>query len=831
MTEIITPLEETKLEETKTKKSFVKSFFNKIAFSKTGGEKDSMILEKTIKALIYLAVIIIPLWFLPITVNVVDFNKQALTVLIVVIASVLWLVKILSQGEIRWKGSNLNIVIGVFLVIYILATIFSLRPYGSLLGWATHLSGALINILSFAALYFLIINNFRGVKEIFGLLFSFLISAGIVTLIGLLQIWGTFIFPWDFTKLTSFNMVGTVNGLGIFSAIILTLITALLFVIKRNDIKIFFLILGLLNLFILLSLNFWVLWMILGIGMAIILIFGLIRLVKLEESIGWVALPMTFLAIALVFILFKPTLPLAPNIPTEVGLTYRGGMVVVQDALKEKPILGTGPETFMFNYSKFKPEEVNQTIFWNIRFSNPPAEIYSVASDLGILGLLAFLIVLILFIAKAIKNLVNTIGKETNVLKRFLEIGLFAGWFALAVSWFVYPQNFTLMFVFWFLLALYLAESSVLKETVYSLKKSPKILLLTSFSFVVVIVVIVGFLYIQGTRFVAEVKYKQGLDLVRVEGKLDEGINSIIKATIINPYEDRNYNTLAQFFLIKMNRDTNLPNLTQDQKVNLMQVDAINAINSSVRATTLSPQDVSNWLIRGQTYRQLIGFINGVDNWAETSFEEALKLDPLNPFTYTEIGRIYINRANLIAANAQQDRATREKMNEWLETALEKFNQAIAIKPDYAAAHFESAVIFDRQGKSNEAIAKMEINRQLLPRDTGIAFQLGVLYYKAERYREAGAEFIRAVVLDPDFANARYFLGLLYDQAGDKESALDQFERIASLNPDNEHIQQIIANLKAGLPALGSPELGPPEQPEEIPIEEEPEDQNQPVQP
>jgi hypothetical protein len=70
-------------------------------------------------------------------------------------------------------------------------------------------------------------------------------------------------------------------------------------------------------------------------------------------------------------------------------------------------------------------------------------------------------------------------------------------------------------------------------------------------------------------------------------------------------------------------------------------------------------------------------------------------------------------------------------------------------------------------------------------------------------------------------------LGLLYDREGDKESALDQFERIAQLNPDNEHIKDVIENLKAGLPALGSPELGPPKQPEEIPIEEQPTEQNQ----
>jgi len=817
------------LKDKKQKKSIFKSMFNKVAFA--GGGKDSATLEKTIKVLIYLMVILIPLWFLPSTVNAVDFNKQALMVLLVVVTLILWLVKILSKGEIKWKSNNLNIVIGIFLVIYILATVFSLRPYNSLIGWTTHLSGALVNVLSFLALYLLIINNFKGVKETFGLLFSFLISAGVVTLVGLLQIWEAFIFPWDFAKLTSFNTIGTVNTLGIFSATILTLTTALLFVIKRSDIKIFFLILGLLNLIILLSLNFWILWLVLGIGMAVILLFGLMRLVRLEESIGWVALPMTFLAIALIFMLFRPTLPFGPQIPVEVGLTHKGSIAVVENTLKEKPILGTGPETFVFNYSKFKPEELNQTMFWNIRFSNPSAEIYSVASDLGILGLISFLALLVLFIFKAVKNLVKTIGEEVNVLKRFLEIGLFAGWLGLAVSWFIYPQNFTLMFLFWLLFALYLAESSVFKQNTYNLKRSPKVLLLTSFSFVVVIIVIVGFLYIQGTRFVAEINYKKGLDLVQMEGKIDEGINKVIKSTIINPYEDRSYNVISQLFLLKMNRDSNMPDLDQQQRLNLMQVDAINAINSSVRASTLSPQDVSNWLTRGQVYAQLIGFINGADDWAEKAYEEAAVLDPQNPFIYTQWGKIYIAKANLMAPDAQTDKAAQERISEYLEMALEKFNKAIELKPDYSEAHFQSALIFDAQGKSNEAIAKMEINRQLLPQDTGIAFQLGVLYYKTERYREAGAEFVRAVVLDPDFANARYFLGLLYDQAGDKESALDQFERIVRLNPDNEHIKDIIDNLKAGLPALGSSELGPPEQPEEIPIPEEPQPQVEESQP
>ena len=812
-------------EEVKTKKSFFKSLFNRLAFGKTGEDKGGVSLDKTVKRLIYVLVILIPLWFLPITVNAIEFNKQVLMVLLVVVTLILWLIKILNQGEIRWKSNILNVFIGAFLVICILATVFSLRPYNSLVGWSTHLSGSLVNILTFLALYILIINNFRGLKQTFNLLFAFLISAIVVTLIGLFQIWGGFIFPWDFTKIVSFNTVGTANALGIFSAILLILITALLFVIKRNQIKIFLVILGLVNLIILLSLNFWVLWLVLAVGMAVILIFGLMRVVKLEENISWIALPMTFLAIALIFMFFKPALPFGPNLPVEIGLTHKSSLDVVGKVLQEKPILGAGPETFAFNYAKYKPQGVNQTIFWNIRFSNPPAEVYSLVSDLGALGALAFLGILIFFIFNAVKNLISTTEEGTNNLKRFLEIGLFAGWLGLAVSWFFYPQNFTLMFVFWLLFSLYLAESSVFKEKVYSLRKSPKILLLASFSFVVVIVVIVGFLYIVGTRFIAEARYKTGLDLIQNQQQLDEGISRIIRSTVINPYEDRTYRILSQLFILKMNRDARLSGLTQQQRLNLIQVDAINAINSAVRATTLSPGDVSNWLVRGQIYRQVVGLVNGASDWAETSYDEATELEPLNPFTFTELGRIYVTRANLIADQAQEDRTARAKMNESLEKSFEKFNQAIAAKPDYAPAHFETALIFDRQGRVDEAISKMEINRQLLPRDTGVAFQLGVLYYKSERYNQAKGEFIRAVVLDPDFANARYFLGLLYDREENTEDALDQFDRIIKLNPDNEHIKDIIENLKTGRPALGSPELGPPEQPEEVPIEKEPEEE------
>jgi len=795
---------------------FVKSILNRLNI--IGPERN--ILDETIRKIVYVLVFLIPLWFLPSTINAVEFNKQALTVLLIVVALILWLIKILNQGEIRWRGGLLNILIAVFALVCILSTIFSIRPYGSLVGWTDHLSGSLINILCFIIFWFLILNNFRGPKDAFGLLFAFLISSALASVVGLLQLWGGFIFPWDFAKVTSFNTIGSINALGIFSVITTVISASLLFVVKRGGIKLFLVILGLLNLLILININFWMLWVLLAVGMAIILSLGLAYVVQLGENISWVGLPILLLAISLIFIFFKPALPYKTNLPVEVGLSYKGGWSVMTSALKDKPILGSGPETFVFNYVKYKPEGINPTAFWNVRFSDAPSEIMSLASDIGILGFLSFLAIVVLFTTKLILGLIKEKGDD--ILKKFLSIVFFAGWLTLIVAWILYPQNFVLIFLFWLLMGLSLVEDSFSKEHSYNLRKSPKVLLVTSFSFIVLIVLIIGLLYIEGIRFVAEINYKKGMDLVQTNNDIEGGVNKIIKATIINPYEDNTYQALAQLFLYKLNIDAAKEELSQQEKINLLQVDAVNAANSAAQTTRLSPKDASNWLLRGQVYRQLLTIINGASDWAESSYKEAAKLEPTNPFTYLELGRLYANKADAIVEQAKEDQEARKKWDEYMATALEYFDKAIVLKPNYAPAHFEEAMIYDRQGKTKEAIAKMEINRQLLPNDSGAAFQLGVLYYRTEQYDKAKNEFIRAIAIDDNFSNARYFLGLLYDREGNKEDAIDQFDRILQLNPDNEQVKQILENLRTGKPALGSPELGPPKQPSQIPIEEKP---------
>jgi tetratricopeptide (TPR) repeat protein len=81
----------------------------------------------------------------------------------------------------------------------------------------------------------------------------------------------------------------------------------------------------------------------------------------------------------------------------------------------------------------------------------------------------------------------------------------------------------------------------------------------------------------------------------------------------------------------------------------------------------------------------------------------------------------------------------------------------------------------------------------------------------------------RAVSLNTNYSNARYFLGLIYDRQGDKERALKEFAQIEILNPDNQEGKVILQNLREGRGALESivPPAEPPEKRKEAPVKEE----------
>lgn len=254
------------------------------------------------------------------------------------------------------------------------------------------------------------------------------------------------------------------------------------------------------------------------------------------------------------------------------------------------------------------------------------------------------------------------------------------------------------------------------------------------------------------------------------------------------------------------------------------------AVQDSQNLAAMYPDEPEVWRTQGALYELMIPYIQGAERFATTAYQKAAERDPVNPAVYTDWGRAGLVFTDRILALENQT-GIKDKDKEQLAQARKQnleqiatiFQRAIQVKQDFAAAHFLLAQTALRLGNTDAAIASVENAKAAAPFDIGVAFQLGLLYYQKQDFGRAGAEMERAISLNENYSNARYFLGLIYDKKGDKASALEQFTKIAGLNPDNQEVKHIVDNLIAGKPALDGivPPEPPPEKRRDAPIKEQ----------
>jgi len=742
----------------------------------------SAIFHQISKVSLYFAFFLIPLFFLPFAQDVLDYPKQILLVFLVFLSLITWLLGQFTQRKLIVKENRvLYSILLLILFFFSLSTIFSLWPTASLWGWSFSIADNFLTFFSLLLLVFLFVNTLQTEMEIFFPIFLLLISGVIAGLFLLFQVYGIFILPFDFAQTSSFNTIGSVYQATIFLAGLLPLSLVLAFQIRK---QIFWIILLILSGTIIL-INLKMAWIILLLGLFPLAIFGL----QGRMSIGQAAFLMVLLVVSIFFLFFPlrfpgfPALPLqvTPGLVSEVGILkdlYAGGIKNI--------LFGSGPGTFIFDYSKYRSALLNQTLFWGTRFSSGSSEFLDWFITKGLLGgisLLSFLCFIIYFGIKSLITIKNPFG---------MRLAFFASAISLIGAGFLSPFNFSLLFLFWVIIAGLLFYN--LKETEIHLRSRPRKLVS---SIVIVAVTILGlFLFFsQGRKYLAEINYSQGIKFSQ-QGDIDRAINLTKKATLFNPSNDIYWRDLAQLYLAKANLIAQTDTYTAEQRRQFIQDNIANGIQSINQAIGLAPFNVANWNVRGFFYRNLIG-VPGAGEVAIESYRRATELEPASPFPYGEMGRTYILMAQDFRAKQMPD-----KERESLSSAISSLEKSIELKSDYAPAHYLIAVAYDQQGRKDEAIARLEKTKNIIPNDIGISFQLGMLYWRKEELDLAQSEFERIIELNPDYSNARYMLGLVYDKKGEREKAKEQFERVAQLNSENQEVKKILENLTSGLPAL-----------------------------
>lgn len=748
---------------------------------------------------IYLLAFLMPVFFLPWTTDTLDFNKQALLILFVALALFFWMARVLISGELSVNFNKTHVAVLVLFLVQIVSTIFSEDRYGSFWGWPRITSESFLTMAGIIVLYF-IISNVLAKKEIYISVVLLALSGVLSILIGLLQLLGLYV---------KFNTIGSVAGLGFFAAVFIPLLFALV-VYSEKRLKIIFGAGIILAFVLLLFINYQLVWWLVLIGSVLSILFGVQK--RDVFDLRWLSVAIFFLALALFFIILKPQMPV-PGRPIEVFLNQQATFDIATKTIKDRAIFGSGPGTFAFDFSEYKKVDFNQSILWNARFDWGASKILNVLATTGLLGIISFLALIGAVLFYGIKFILEK--QDKSVLSfSVLAGGLLMSFIVQTAGYFLYNSNISLDFVGFFLIASLVGLFSQ-KRKDYSLKPSSLLTLGVTFIFTSVFIFGIGLLILGGQRYVAETYYFSAEKLL-ASGRLDEGIGKLERAVSLNPKADIYLTELSQVYLSKAGSLINKKDLSDEEKRNI-QILINNSINAAKIATDVGSNNVANWSVRGFIYQNLTGIVPGAEDWAITSYENAIKLEPVNPYFPTQQGVVYMKRASLLAENKADEK------NQLLEQAKAQFEKAIQLKSDYSPARFQIAMVYQQQGKTAEELQALEDAKKSSPNDIGLAFQIGIVYYQLKDYEKAKTELERAVVINPNYSNALYFLALTYFELGQKNKAIEKFAKVAELNPGNQDLKKIIDNLNSGRkPLEGIVQETPPE----APIPEKPEETN-----
>ena len=751
-----------------------------------------------------------PIFFFPITRLPVHASKEIFVFSLILIALLGFLGIVFLRRKIRYPISPLILSLGILVFVWFLSSLFSVSPWNSFIGsWSSPHSFAAILLFSIlTVLMVLIFDRSYAIKSIF----LFLGGAAALGILNILQFSRVFILPWSFTRVLSWNPVGTTNDLAILMGLGFVLsIGILMRGVPPRFLRALLVLATLVFSLNLILINFLSAWVGIILAMVLLAFFSIIRFsedasggmrgdVSIKKKI-WLPLCIVF---AVIFLVFNPiTLSFFHPAPDEVSLSNELSWKIGTDVLQSsKFLLGSGPNTFNYLYHLEKPQNINDTIFWNTEFNQGASVLSTWLGTVGALGMLAILFLIIAFFSLGL-HLIFFSRKFKKNVNAILEVSSVGTVFMMAM-WFAYAGNFTnLLFTFWcmglFLLGASFSgeEAGAIRWREIDFSGSSKKRLFSSL-LIIFLILAAGFMMVaEWRRYAGESYFSKAFDFgLNRENALS--IDYLTRAINLWQYDERYWQSLAQAIFLELN------SLPQNQSANgdALKSQFQNIINGATgaakRAAELNPANPFNAVLLGDIYSGLIPFgVGGVGDLAIASYSKAISLYPQNPSYYVSMAKVYVTEADVFKNSG----STQDEENA-LDNALTQLEKALAIKKDFIPAAFSSVQIFDREGKVDEAIKISLRVSKLDPRNLDNNLELGYLYYKNNQLDEAESMLEMVVAISPNNSNARYFLGLTYDRKKMESKTIEQFQKIAEIDQQNTEVKNILINLKYGLPAL-----------------------------
>lgn len=638
-------------------------------------------MQKITLYLIYLTVALIPLFFFPSTVIIQELPKQAILTLLISVAFIIWLTTIVLSKNIKLNRSVFDIFVLGFWATQIISTIGSVHSPTSIWGSYGQSNLSLLTTTLFVAFYFIVVNNIRIEKELNILIGVLLASSALTAVFSIFNIAGYSIIPFSAANARGFNTIGSPNGLVMFLIPILVLAVALL-TRKKAPLRISLSILVILLSGLLIAININNLWwgLLAALAVTVVVVF-----IKKDTDKKWLLVPLIliFISVAMFF-----SVNFGLPVDKDISLNNKVSNTVTFKTLKNNAAFGSGPETFSFDFSLNKPKSINKTPFWSLRFSRASNDYLTVLSTTGILGLAAYLALFVI----AFMLLISSVIKRKEAEDFFIGIGLLSALAALAVNSLLFYTNTASAFLIWMIFSLSVIHYRKDKEPL-----AIKTGLIEARVFAVVFLIITLFMgitgiYSQVKALAADVKYKQGLENALNIKTLNKAQQDLKKAVSLNPRIDNYSLAIARIQLIKANREG------QKKKPNtkLLRGYITEAIKRGKYVTQISPMNVADWEAQAIIYRNAALYVSGALPLIESSYLNAINLEPVNPLLYNGLGQVYL---------------TQKKYEE----AVKVFKLSVDLKDDLADSYFNLGLAYKGLKQYSKAIAQFNKVIKLQP--------------------------------------------------------------------------------------------------------------------
>jgi O-antigen ligase len=694
-------------------------------------------LDNLISTTLILVIGLTPLLFLGLTTDFYDIPKLILLVVTTIILLGLWIFSWVIRGKIVVTRTPLDLPLILLLSTILISTFLSSSRYSSIFGIFPEVHGSAVSWVAYILLYFLTVSHIKKEGRIKSLLYVMYASGGLTAIISLLSFMGLFL-PFEMARGINFTPAGTSFSAIAFLLMLLPL--PIVATIKSNkfmprELAVFLLTLFTFTVVLIGSLTTHIL-LFLVYAVCILL---LLRHMSLN-NLPFIIIP----AVVSVLLLMAAYLPFSGNrineirqeFPQEIQLPFSTSWKISVTAFRDAPFFGTGPSTFLYNFTSYKPVEFNQFDFWNFTFGTAHNEFLQFLGTLGIFGLLSLVALFGLLITFAVKQItkkhVHEVHDETHALLPALAVSILTA----STLLFIHASTLVSIFITLILAAVFMMSQKHFREKVAEFSLGIKVATANNKQ-LDILPVIVMFLFLLAAVPVAARTYNAVLAdyyhrMALVQASVD-GLKTyeyLQKAEELNPFIDlyridmaqTNF-ALANALALQKGPTEEEPEgtLTEEDKQTIQTL-ITQAINEGRAAVLLSPRSSRNWEVLALIYRNITGVANNSLAFSLDAYGRAIQLDPFNPAFRVNVGTIYYATQNY-------------------DLAVRFFTDSINLKPDYINGYYNLALALRDKGDLENAKIVAErtvslLQSQLSGRDSR-AIPAGLREIKMQDYNTA----------------------------------------------------------------------------------------------